>query len=106
MISKYRNKKVIIDGIRFDSKLEGERYETLKMAERAGVISDLKLQVPFELKVNGIQICKYIADFTYIQNGKLVVNDAKGVQTKEFRLKQKLMLAVYGIEIQISKRSK
>lgn len=106
MISKYRNKKVIIDGIRFDSKLEGERYINLKMAERAGIISDLKLQVPFELKVNGIQICKYIADFTYIQNGKLVVNDAKGVKTKEFRLKQKLMLAVHGIEIQISKRSK
>lgn len=106
MISKYRNKIVIIDGIRFDSMLEGERYKTLRIAERGGAISDLKLQVPFELKVNGLLICKYIADFTYIQNGKLVVNDAKGVQTKEFKLKQKLMLAVHGIEIQLSKRSK
>jgi hypothetical protein len=93
-VNKYRNKKVIIDGIKFDSIKEGTRYGQLKMMEKAGMITDLKLQVVFQLSV-----CKYKADFTYYQNDHLVIEDAKGVKTPAYRLKKKMMLAELGIEI-------
>lgn len=114
---KYRSKKVIIDGITFDSKKEAHRYCELRLLQRAGKISSLELQKPFELipaqrepstmtktgkeKLGRVieQSVKYIADFVYIENGKTVVEDTKGVKTKEYIIKRKLMLYVYGIRI-------
>ena len=71
-----------------------------------GVISDLKMQVPFELipsqKRDGKTVerpVKYIADFVYTQDGETVVEDAKGMRTKEYVIKRKLMLMRYGIRI-------
>lgn len=101
MYRKYHNKKIIIDGIKFDSKLEAERYGQLKMMERAGVITGLELQPCFELvpafEKNGKKWRKmtYIADFQYFScaEGKCIVEDVKGstaVITDVFRLKQKL----------------
>ena len=106
-INKYHNKKVIIDGIKFDSEKEGNYYLKLKMLEKAGKIRDLKLQVPFVLletfKVDDrtYRKTKYIADFTYYDDkDKLHVIDVKGFHTNEYQLKKKLMAWKYGIEIE------
>jgi len=98
--AKFGNKKTVIDGITFDSKAEATRYSVLKILQATGVVADLRLQVPYELTVNGLKICRYIADFVYVMDGKEVVEDVKGVRTPEYKLKRKLMLAVFGIEIQ------
>jgi len=107
---KYGNKKVIIQGIKFDSKWEGEHYLYLKSLERAGTIKDLELQVRFNLMVNDQKLCAYIADFCYKREDKDgvwhdIVDDAKGVETPEFKLKKKLMKACLGIDILLSKKS-
>lgn len=101
--SKYGNKPVEIDGIRFDSTRESKRWQELKLLEKAGVISDLKRQVTFRLDVNGQHICRYIADMVYQENGLLIVEDVKGVQTDVFKIKAKLMKAVHGIDVRITK---
>ena len=105
-MNKYRNKKVCYNGNVFDSKKEAQRYSELFLLERAGVITDLRLQVPFELipaqRINGKVVerpCKYIADFVYEENGKRVVEDTKGMKTKDYIIKRKLMLFIHGIQI-------
>ena len=101
MYRKYHNKKTVADGIKFDSKLEAERYAQLKMMERAGVIRDLELQPSFELipsfRKNGKTWRRtlYKADFRYIlaEDDSYIIEDVKGstsVITDVFRLKQKL----------------
>ncbi|OLY94802.1 hypothetical protein BUE76_11725 [Cnuella takakiae] len=99
--SKYGAKKVVIDGITFDSTKEGGRYLELKMLERAGLVTELELQVPYELNPGGTHSLKYIADFRYRDGmtGQLVVEDCKGYKTKEYIKKRKLMREVYGIII-------
>lgn len=109
-MNKYRNKKIIIDEHEFDSMAEGRRYQELKLLERAGEIESLQLQPKFLLqeafKKNGKTYRKieYIADFDYIENGKVVVEDVKGVETKEFRLKLRLFEYKYkDLELRIIK---
>lgn len=97
--SKYRAIKTNVDGVVFDSRGEAGRYEQLKLLQRAGHISNLKLQPKFELMVNGILICRYVADFSYVENGKEVVEDFKGFKTPAYNLKKRLMLAIFGIKI-------
>ncbi|MCS0314074.1 DUF1064 domain-containing protein [Vibrio antiquarius] len=97
--SKYRAKKVEIDGITFDSGHEGARYRDLKVLERVGEIENLRLQVAYPLEINGVLICKYYADFVYVKDGEEVVEDVKGFRTKEYNLKKKMMKAIYGIDI-------
>lgn len=100
-MNKYRNIKTEVDGIVFDSKKEAARYGQLKLMERAGAISGLVLQPSMLLEVNGKKIGKYIADFSYYdEQDKTVVEDCKGVKTPVYRLKKKLVKALYGIEIQ------
>lgn len=97
-MTKYRNKKVTVDGIVFDSKLEAKRYQELKLLERSGEISDLTLQPEFELipkfRKNGKTYRKtvYKADFSYFDKryGKLIVEDTKGFITPVYALKKKL----------------
>ncbi len=102
-MSKYHNRKTIIDGIPFDSAKEGQRYLELKMLQRAGKIRDLSMQVEFELipKQAGERACKYKADFVYhmADTGKMVVEDVKGKRTREYIIKRKLMLWRHGIRI-------
>ena len=98
-----------MQGIKFDSKWESERYLYIKSLERAGRVRNLELQVRFALEVNGQKICTYIADFRYEKenaNGdwETIIEDAKGVETPEFKLKKKLMKACLGIEIFLSKK--
>ena len=98
--AKYRNKKKTIGEITFDSKAEALRYVALKRMEMAKLISQLRCQVPYVLVVNGVLICKYIADFVYLDEaGRRVVEDVKGVRTRDYILKAKLMKACHGITI-------
>ena len=102
MGSKYGNKKMTApDGQRFDSVKEYHRWGCLRLLERAGVIKDLKRQVKFELipRIGNDRACNYIADFTYMEDGKLVVEDCKGMKTDVYKIKKKLMLWVHGIRI-------
>lgn len=122
-MSKYHNKKITVDGITFDSKKEFNRYRELLQLERAGQISNLRRQVKFVLipaqyektperytkgerkgepKQGKLleRECAYLADFVYIDsNGKKVVEDTKGVKTKDYIIKRKLMLYRFGIKI-------
>lgn len=95
-MSKYHNKKVQIDMYVFDSIAESRRYKELALLERAGQISELELQPKFLLqdgfKKNGktYRAIYYIADFRYVENGKVIVEDVKGKETEVFKLKHKL----------------
>lgn len=104
-ISKYRNKKIIFDGITFDSKKECYRYKKLKILLKTNKIKDLKLQVPYVLidKSKHGRAIRYIADFVYYNNElkKEVVEDVKSNITKTpvYKLKKRLMAEKYGITI-------
>lgn len=117
--SKYGNKKVAYDGMEFDSKKEMYRYIRLKSMQEEGLISDLRMQVPFEIipavyeeetiqlktKVKTVTKCVqravyYLADFVYRdKEGNEVVEDAKGMRTEKYLLKKKMMRAFLGITI-------
>lgn len=116
---KYKNKKITVDGIEFDSKKEAKRYGELIQLQQAGKISELQLQKEYVLIPSQyVNICtadgkvkkrcaeravKYIADFVYQQDGKTVVEDVKGYRNPssagyaKFVLKRKLMLFVHNI---------
>jgi hypothetical protein len=103
-VSKYKAEPVIIGGIRFDSKKEAARGFDLQMLQKAGQISDLKFQVPFILQEEFVRdgkterAIKYLADATYIENGKLIVEDTKSAITKGlpvYRMKRKMLLYKY-----------
>lgn len=120
-MEKYRNKKIVLDGIRFDSKKELRRYHELLFQQKAGMISGLERQKKFVLiptqrepdiigarggKHPGKVIekeCAYIADFVYQVQGQTVVEDVKGYRMGSaytvFTIKRKLMLERYGIRI-------
>ena len=120
-MNKYHNKKVTsYDGIQHDSKKEARRWCELKLLQKAGKISELQRQVEFELipaqyetyerfskkgekLADGTRTverkCCYIADFVYTENGQRVVEDTKGVKTKDYIIKRKLMLYVHHVRI-------
>lgn len=99
--SKYNAKKVHADGYTFDSIQEYYRYQDLCLMEKAGAISNLVVHPKYTLKVNGIKICDYTPDYEYIENDKKVTEDvkSKATITYSYKLKKKLMKAIYGIDI-------
>ena len=120
MRNKYQAIKTTVDGIEFDSRKEARRYQELLLLQRAGTIRNLQRQVKYVLipaqydtyarlgkkgqrlkdgKVLLERECAYIADFVYEENGKTVVEDTKGVKTKDYTIKRKLMLYVHKIKI-------
>lgn len=119
MKRKYHNKIVKYDGLEFDSKKEMYRYIRLKSMQDEGLISDLRLQVPFEIipaiyeeqeiqlktKTKYVTKCVqraayYVADFVYKDaSGNEIVEDTKGVRTHDYELKKKMMRAFLGITI-------
>ena len=119
MKRKYHNKIVKYDGLEFDSKKEMYRYIRLKSMQDEGLISDLRLQVPFEIipaiyeeqevqlktKTKYVTKCvqraaHYVADFVYKDaSGNEIVEDTKGVRTHDYELKKKMMRAFLGITI-------
>ena len=122
-MQKYKNKKVTVNGLSFDSKKEANRYIKLLEKQQNGEIRGLETQVKYILipaqyepdrvgvrggKIKGKCIereCAYIADFRYIDNstGETVVEDVKGYRMKGaynlFTVKRKLMFYVHGIRI-------
>lgn len=102
--AKYGNKKVEVDGEMFDSQKEAKRWGELKLLLKAGAIGMLQRQVVYELKVNDKRVCKYVADFVYLDSktGETVVEDVKSSYTRKlpvYRLKKKLMKSLLNIEI-------
>lgn len=99
--NKYNAKKTTIDGIKFDSLLEGRRYQYLKLLEQSGEISGLICHPSWTIVVNGERICKYTADFEYWDHGtsKAVIEDTKGRKTRDYVIRVKLLKAVYGITV-------
>lgn len=98
-MNKYGAKKTEYRGVVYDSKFEAQRAYELDMLQRAGRISDLQRQVRFILQegyVNNqgksIRPISYIADFTYTERGKKIVEDTKSpaTRTAEYRIKKKL----------------
>lgn len=97
-MSKYRNKPVVVDGIRFASKSEAARDGQLKVLAKAGIVKDVKRQPRFPLVVCGVKICTYVGDWEYIDvdgGGIRVVEDRKGVLTPAFKIKFALAKALY-----------
>ena len=120
MTNKYYNKKCEINGIVFDSRKEARRYQELLLLQRAGVIKNLQRQVKYVLipaqyesyeryGKNGQELtpgkkliereCAYVADFVYEEDGKTVIEDTKGMKTKDYILKRKMTLFFHGIRI-------
>ena len=97
--SKYGNTPTHINGFRFDSKKEATRYLVLADMARHGEITKLALQPRFPVKIEGRKICTYVADFQYLKDGKLVVEDVKGMRTQVYKLKKKMVEALYDFEI-------
>lgn len=104
--NKYGNQKTVVDGITFDSKKEANRYQELKLMEKMGSITNLELQVRYPIKVNGVLVCTYVADFAYREEigfrWEEVVEDVKSDFTRKnpvYRIKCKLMAAALGITI-------
>ena len=97
-MNKYGNEEKVVDGIKFDSKLEAKRYIQLKLLQRAGEIKDLRTQPSFVLqpsyKKNGktIRAIKYVADFVYydVRENKTFVEDTKGFRNDMYKLKKKI----------------
>lgn len=105
--SKMRNKKVEWNGMVFDSGHELERYRLLLDWQTMGAIRDLHRQVTFVL-APAVQLegnkrktpaLRYTADFVYVEEGRLVVEDAKGMKTRPYLQKKHLMKTIHGIDI-------
>jgi len=101
MKSKYRNKPIVVDNIRFQSIKEAVRYVELKLLEKAGEISKFELQPRFPIVIGDVEVrfpngrqMVYVADFYYLQNGKQIVEDVKGMLTDVYKIKRALMLAM------------
>ena len=101
--NKFFNRSVTIDGIKFDSGREGERYSELKLLQRGLLIRELECHPVFDIVVNGKLVCRYEADFRYfdVERRERIVEDVKCkyTRTAEYMLKKKLMRIVNGIYI-------
>ena len=103
-MNKYHAKRCEFNGLKFDSKHERDRYIELVLLEKSKAIQDLKCQVSFPLiprSKYGREI-RYVADFTYYENGELVVEDAKSSITKAngvYKLKKRLLAEKYSLII-------
>lgn len=98
---KYGNKVTYVDGKRFASKREAERYEALVLKERAGEIRDLETQVLYRFEVNGVKCGRYTADFKYmdVATGEVVIEDSKGKRVRDWYRTKQLMKACHGITV-------
>lgn len=103
-LSKYRNRPCVVDGQKFDSEKEARRWRELKLLEYAGAIRKLRRQVSFDLRVNRIPICRYMADFVYVKDKKTRIEDVKGyrkgIAYRMFQIKTALMCALHGYRVE------
>lgn len=101
---KYNNQKTVIGDVEFDSVKEAKRFMQLSHWQHIGAISNLELQVPYELNTGGTHSLKYVADFVYTDNviNEVIVEDTKGMVTTLFKKKKRLMKKLYNIDVKIS----
>lgn len=113
--NKFNARKTKVDGHTFDSAKEAKRYAELRILEKQGVISNIKLQPKYMLVVNNLPVliksarypngrqASYRADFTYVENGQIIVDDvkSKATDTEASRLRRALVEAIYGVEVRI-----
>jgi len=103
--SKYRNKKVTVDGIKFDSHAEATFYHLLKSMKKAKLIDEFELQKKFTLqdsfKFEGktVRAITYVCDFHVLRNGVYDVIDVKGMETDVFKMKRKMFINKFGKDI-------
>lgn len=99
--SKYGNKKTEVNGILFDSKKEANRYKELLIMQKAGLIGLLEIKTVFELNPGGTHSLKYECDFEYVDSrtGERIIEDVKGMKTKVYLKKKRLMWKVHKIQI-------
>jgi hypothetical protein len=99
--SKYKNMAQRVDGIYFHSKAEAERYKQLKPLVDAGLIDEFELQPRFPIKINGLLVFTYVADFSYriCNTGETRIEDVKGQKTDVYKLKKKCFDAYYDYEL-------
>lgn len=107
-MNKYHARKTTVDGITFDSEKEARRFGELKLLLRAGEIKNLKLQQDFTLQEaytapdgERVRAIRYVADFTYEENGEIIVEDVKSraTKTRVYEMKRKLLREKYGVKI-------
>lgn len=102
-MNKFKNIKTEVNGQKFDSKKEARRFGELSLLERAGQIKGLVCQPRFPIIVNGTEVCTYVADFTYVEEGRgTVIEDVKSPPTRKlplYRLKTKLLKVTRGLEV-------
>lgn len=109
--TKYGNRVVIVDGERFDSAGEYARWRELRLLERAGELTDLRRQVPYEL-VPALHrpghrtepALRYVADFVYQEGDRMIAEDFKGYDGEStWRLKRRLFLWLHpDVELRIT----
>ena len=108
-MNKYHNKKVIIDGIKMDSKKEANTYFKLKLMQKSEIIWNLEvhkkyvLQTGFTFNGKKIREISYYADFVYEDKTGIHVIDVKGgdaTKTQVYKIKKKLFIKKYGIDIE------
>jgi len=106
-VAKYGNKKSFSgDGLKFDSVWERDCYNNFRYMQLAGEAKSVRCQVRYNLTVNGLMVCAYIADFVVeYPDGREVIYDSKGVLTDVFNIKRKLMRAVHNLEIVLLKKN-
>jgi hypothetical protein len=97
--NKYNAISTEVDGIRFQSRREAQRYVELRDAQARGEITGLERQVRYPIRVNDRHICAYLADFRYLRGAETVVEDVKGYKTDVYKIKRKLVEALYSIKI-------
>lgn len=103
--SKFNNRRVVDEqGRVFDSGMEHRRWQQLETLLAGGAISHLEHHPVFDLEVKGQLICRYEADAAYREGKTYVVEDTKGFKTEGYRLKKKLMKAIWGIDIREIRR--
>lgn len=102
--NKYGAKKKVVDGIKFDSTAEANRYEALKARQEKGEISELTMQPSYKIVVNDVMICTVKLDFEYLYHatGEYITEDVKGLDTPVSRLKRKLVLAHHGVDVRLT----
>lgn len=103
--NKYNAQRTLLDGVCFDSKAEAAYYACLKLRQKAGEVEDVEMQRSYALTINGVLVCTYRADFVFwdVAMKRRRVIDVKGVVTPVFRIKQKLMKACHGLEVEVVK---
>lgn len=100
--AKHKNRKVVVDGLTFDSAKEARRWRMLATLESDGEIRLLQRQVPIIAEINGISVFRFVADFTYRNEIGIVVEDVKSEHTRRlpvYRLKKKILKALLGLDI-------